>query len=416
LHPLRECHEYRSLFVFYMCLLNPSAIVTVASFVMFAVLANGNLQNAINHSLKIQLLNSVLKRPFIFGTVLFLSFLQSSSATGLSNSASPREPTMTTMLASVLKFIFSLLFCTMFHGGSGGGRGKGGGSGRDIRSFFSVLKPGSSEEKEVSEQLQQQQWIEGLTARRYRAMFAYITLKRKIDDDPGAGRPSASILKDRDARESLASQFANATQEEPSSLVVQQYFASHAPFNCTDNEGGDGSGGDDSDPAAGDDHSTEDNECRLYGKANPIFDQLARSWMHSYDKTGNHCGWRSVADWQRSISDQLGVHLSRATAFRWFKEEKSMYDSETPDKRGRTAMSRRPNAMKFMKDELHAARKEAGIMSSSTAPDDGRFTFSPHWYAALKESCQDMTDLPGFGIHIIQSLASAIYLSNMDQV
>ena len=178
-------------------------------------------------------------------------------------------------------------------------------------------------------------------------------------------------------------------------------------FDSHDADGGSSTG------VVGDDG--EDPEYKKYNYTNPAVKLLYTSFMHTWTVNGEHAGWRSVEAWRTKIHADLGHEVSRATAYRYFEREKALFDKDVSKgwtESGPQGLRRKPDVISLVND-IDRARKEAKAMTVSDEPvcvtDDRRFTFLPSWHEKLAKRCNELQDVMGFGVAIVQAFASEIY-------
>ena len=147
--------------------------------------------------------------------------------------------------------------------------------------------------------------------------------------------------------------------------------------------------------------------------ANPVFDQLARSLMHKYDKSGNHAGLYSATEWKARLKDTLGYEATKSTLYRqWdFEEKRSRFGKVFHSKE---AMMKRVDVCALLselqKQKTGDATEDLGDLSSSQS------YFPPAWYPELTSKCQEFIEMPGFGTLIVRELASEIYSKKVNVV
>ena len=180
-------------------------------------------------------------------------------------------------------------------------------------------------------------------------------------------------------------------------------------FDTHDADGGSSTG------VVGDDGDDPDPEYKKYNYTNPAVKLLYTSFMHTWTVNGAHAGWRNVEEWRTKVRADLGHEVSRATAYRYFEREKALFDKDVLQgwtESGPQALRRKPDVIALVND-IDRARKEAKAMTVPDEPAcvsvDRKFTFLPSWHAKLAKRCNELQDVMGFGVSIVQAFASEIY-------
>ena len=165
-----------------------------------------------------------------------------------------------------------------------------------------------------------------------------------------------------------------------------------------------------------------DEETVKYGYKDPSLDLLRRSYLHLWDKTGDHIGWRNWSAHSDKCRDAGIDSLPERTFYRWLGIEKT---SHGKPKAGDEQLDvvhqpiQHQSQISGFLERVHADRVQAQNTIQTTEPvltdkNGCPFLFSPEWYPELMNMCNDSLDLLGFGPELVLAFATSIYGRKME--
>lgn len=148
------------------------------------------------------------------------------------------------------------------------------------------------------------------------------------------------------------------------------------------------------------DDGVESTSNKIFAFSNHVFDVYARGLMHSYDMKGNAIGYISKDAWQAKLLD-LGYKMHRNSVDRHFRNER-LREKNKSAVNGRNSISKKPNLVSLLAELKDMQKNVPG-------DNPNLFEFPPTMYQELKDQCENLIDLVGFGVHIVMRFAAEIH-------
>jgi len=165
-----------------------------------------------------------------------------------------------------------------------------------------------------------------------------------------------------------------------------------------------------------------DEETVKYGYKDPSLDLLRQSYLHLWDKTGDHIGWRNWSAHSDKCRDAGIDSLPERTFYRWLGIEKTAHGKPKAGDEQLDVLHqpiRHQSQISGFLERVHADRVQAQNTIQKTEPvltdkNGCPFLFSPEWYPELMKMCNDSLDLLGFGPELVLAFATSIYGRKME--